>query len=223
MPSDGVVDEPQLTIALNSCSSARRRRSCSDALRHRRRPVACRSATTTSTPEDVRYTSALARTARRSSRELGVCVVASAGNDAHHDPDVPRGARAYAGREPVPDATRSRSPASARSTPTGRSRCSPTPGDWVSCYRPGAARRQHLPHDLRRQPAAPGVRTGPARTSTPTTSWAASACGAGRPSRHPSSPAQLAGACSTGAARSTPIDAHERGRPRLGAVTGELG
>jgi subtilisin family serine protease len=136
MPSHGVIDEHQLTVALNKLL-----------IRHAQaqllgRPQDIVDVVSLSlgyyheTPEDVRFTSALARTLDQLA-ELGVCVVASAGNDSTTNPMFP------AALAPVKGAGAKRNSVPLTSVgalnPNGSVALFSNGGDWVSCHRPGAA------------------------------------------------------------------------------------
>ena len=118
-------------------------------------------------PDDVAYSSVLAATLRHLG-ELGVAVVAAAGNDHTSTPMFPAGfaARAGAGRA----ATRCRWPRSGPSTPRARSRCSPTPatGSAAAAPVPTSSRPSRRPSTAACNPRRP--RPTGARRSTPTTS-----------------------------------------------------
>ena len=90
MPSDGVVDEHQLTIALNQLLVRQAQAQLLGAPTRSSTSCPCRWATTTSR----RRTSSTPRRSRApstSSVALGVCVVASAGNDSTTNPMFPAG------------------------------------------------------------------------------------------------------------------------------------
>ncbi|MEO7234726.1 MAG: S8/S53 family peptidase, partial [Lapillicoccus sp.] len=136
MPSDGVVDEHQLTIALNQLLV---RQAQGQLLGRPDEIVDVMSLSLGyyhESPEDVLYTSALARTLEQLGR-LGVCVVASAGNDSTTNPMFPAGLAPAGGH----GARRGAVPlvSVGALNPNGTVALFSNDGDWVSCRRPGAA------------------------------------------------------------------------------------
>lgn len=136
MPSDGVVDEHQLTIALNQLLV---RQAQAQLLG---RPDEIIDVLSLSlgyyheSPEDVLYTSALARTLQQLG-QLGVCVVASAGNDSGTNPMFPAGLAPVNGEGAKRNAVPLVSVGALN--PNGTVALFSNAGDWVSCHRPGAA------------------------------------------------------------------------------------
>ena len=150
---------------------------------------ACRWATTTRRPRTCSSTRR-STTSSRTSRRSGTLVVCSAGNDATSAPELPGGVRAVVGRQRAGPA-RPRLPADR----LGR-RAQPEPRDRRAVQQRRAvgarvrAGRRGDEHDSRHVPGRPRSRwrgprrsAGCARPSTPTTSAAASGCGAARRSR----------------------------------------
>ncbi len=136
MPSDGVVDEHQLTIALNQLLV---RQAQAQLLGRPDETIDVMSLSLGyyhESPEDVLYTSALARTLEQLGR-LGVCVVASAGNDSTTNPMFPAGLAPAGGQ----GAKRGAVPlvSVGALNPNGTVALFSNDGDWVSCRRPGAA------------------------------------------------------------------------------------
>ena len=151
MPSNGVIDEHQLTIALNKLLVRQAQAQLLGALRTSSTSSPCPSATTTRPGRRALHL-VLARTlaVRRCS---GSRVVASAGNDStttRCSPPAlapPRGAGHPADAVPLTSV--------GALNPNGTVALFSNGGDWVSCYRLGRRRRQHLARDLRRQPWSP--------------------------------------------------------------------
>jgi hypothetical protein len=136
MPSDGVVDEHQLTIALNKLLV---RQAQAQALGRPEEIIDVMSLSLGyyhESPEDVLYTSALARTLSQFG-QLGVCVVASAGNDSTTNPMFPAGLAPAGGRGAKRNAVPLVSVGALN--PNGTVALFSNDGDWVSCHRPGAA------------------------------------------------------------------------------------
>ena len=136
MPSDGVVDEHQLTIALNKLLV---RQAQAQLLDHPDDVIDVMSLSLGyyhESPEDVLYTSALARTLEQFG-QLGVCVVASAGNDSTTNPMFPAGLAPVKGR----GARRNAVPLASVGAlnPNDTVALFSNAGDWVSCQRPGSA------------------------------------------------------------------------------------
>lgn len=136
MPSDGVVDEHQLTIALNKLLV---RQAQAQILKRRDDIIDVLSLSLGyyhESPEDVLYTSGLARTLHKFG-QLGVCIVASAGNDATTNPMFPAALAPVRGKGAHRDALPLVSVGALN--PNGTVALFSNAGDWVSCYRPGAA------------------------------------------------------------------------------------
>ena len=136
MPSDGVVEEHQLVIALNKLlvrqAEAQANRSLVDVID----VLSLSLGYYHEDPDDVRYSSVLAGTLR-SFAALGVAVVAAAGNDHTTTPFFPAG---FASREHGADQRTDRVPlvSVGALNPNGSRALFSNSGDWVSCYRPGA-------------------------------------------------------------------------------------
>lgn len=136
MPSDGVVDEHQLTIALNKLL-VRQARSQLLALPDEVIDVLSLSlGYYHEDPDDVAYSSVLAGTLRQFGR-LGVAVVAAAGNDHTTTPMFPAG---LASRTRGTDQDRDAVPLTSvgATNPSGSTAIFSNDGPWVSCKRPGA-------------------------------------------------------------------------------------
>ncbi len=142
MPSDGVVDEHQLTIALNMLLVRQARAQLGRTARDRRDRDEVVDVVSLSlgyyheSPDDVAYSSVLGGTLRRFG-ELGVAVVAAAGNDHTITPMFPAG---LASRSGGADLHRDAVPLTSVGAlnPSGTVALFSNAGDWVSCSRPGA-------------------------------------------------------------------------------------
>jgi subtilisin family serine protease len=136
MPSDGVVEEHQLVIALNKLlvrqAQAQADRSLDDIID----VLSLSLGYYHEDPDDVRYSSVLAGTLR-SFAALGVAVVAAAGSDHTTTPFFPAG---FASREEGADQRSDRVPlvSVGALNPNGSRAVFSNSGEWVSCYRPGA-------------------------------------------------------------------------------------
>ena len=136
MPSDGVVDELQLTIALNKLLVRQAQAQLKPGPEDIIDVMSLSLGYYHESPEDVLYTSALARTLQQFGR-LGVTVVASAGNDSTTNPMFPAGLAPAGGsgakRNEVPLVS------VGALNPNGTVALFSNDGDWVSCHRPGSA------------------------------------------------------------------------------------
>ncbi|MEO7060545.1 MAG: S8 family serine peptidase [Lapillicoccus sp.] len=136
MPSDGVVDEHQLTIALNMLL-VRQARAQLTALPDEVVDVLSLSlGYYHEDPDDIAYSSVLAGTLKQFGR-LGVAVVAAAGNDHTSTPMFPAG---LASRTRGADQDRDAVPLTSvgASNPSGSTAIFSNDGPWVSCKRPGS-------------------------------------------------------------------------------------
>jgi len=136
MPSDGVVDEHQLTIALNMLLVRQARAQLSGSADDAVDIVSLSLGYYHENPDDVAYSSVLGGTLRQFA-ELGVAVVAAAGNDHTTTPMFPAGLASRAGgvdlhRDAVPLTS------VGALNPSGTVAIFSNAGDWVSCSRPGA-------------------------------------------------------------------------------------
>ena len=135
MPSDGVVDEHQLVIALNKLLVRQAQAQAAG------RPDGLVDVMSLSLgyyhedPDDAQYSSVLAGTLH-SFAELGVAVVAAAGNDHTTVPFFPAG---FASRDQGSDQRRDRVPlvSVGALNPNGSQAVYSNSGGWVSCFRPG--------------------------------------------------------------------------------------
>ena len=136
MPSDGVVEEHQLCIALNKLLVRQAQAQANGALDDVIDVMSLSLGYYHEDPEDVRYSSVLAGTLR-SFAALGVTVVTAAGNDHTTTPFFPAG---FASREKGLDQPADRVPlvSVGALNPNGSKALFSNSGDWVSCYRPGA-------------------------------------------------------------------------------------
>ena len=136
MPSDGVVDEHQLLIALNKLlvrqALAQSGKVADDIID----VLSLSLGYYREDPEDVAYTGVLSRTLQ-SFAELGVAVVAAAGNDRTTTPMFPAG---LASRRKGADVASSRVPlvSVGALNPSGTKALFSNDGPWVSAWRPGA-------------------------------------------------------------------------------------
>ncbi|GAA1876145.1 S8 family peptidase [Lapillicoccus jejuensis] len=136
MPSGGVVDEHQLTIALNKLLVRQAR---AQLLGHADELVDVLNLSLGfyhETPDDVAFSGVLGGTLDQLGR-LGVAVVAAAGNDASSVPMFPAG---LASRQQGADEPGDRVPllAVGALNPSGSIAIFSNAGPWVSCHRPGA-------------------------------------------------------------------------------------
>ncbi len=136
MPSDGVVDEHQLIIALNKllvrhaiAQSAKNADDIIDVL-------SLSLGYYREDPDDVAYTGVLARTLQ-SFAELGVAVVTAAGNDRTTTPMFPAGLASRRKGADVP-ATSVPLVSVGALNPSGTKALFSNDGPWVSAWRPGA-------------------------------------------------------------------------------------
>ena len=136
MPSDGVVEEHQLCIALNKLLVRQAQAQANGTLDDVIDVLSLSLGYYHEDPEDVRYSSVLAGTLR-SFAALGVAVVTAAGNDHTTTPFFPAG---FASREKGLDQPTDRVPlvSVGALNPNGSRALFSNSGDWVSCYRPGA-------------------------------------------------------------------------------------
>lgn len=142
MPSDGAVDEHQLTIALNMLLV---RQALAQAHTIPGDIIDVMSLSLgyyDESPDDVTYTTALAHTLRQFGR-LGVAVVASAGNDATTTKMFPAGLSPVRGQGAERNAVPLVSVGALN--PNGTTAIFSNAGDWVSCFKPGAAIVSSLP------------------------------------------------------------------------------
>jgi subtilisin family serine protease len=136
MPSDGVVEEHQLVIALNKLLVRQAQAQANGSLDDIIDVLSLSLGYYHEDPDDVRYSSVLGGTLR-SFAALGVAVVAAAGNDHTTTPFFPAG---FASREQGADQRADRVPlvSVGALNPNGSRALFSNSGDWVSCYRPGA-------------------------------------------------------------------------------------
>jgi hypothetical protein len=136
MPSDGVVEEHQLCIALNKLLVRQAQAQAAGDLDGVIDVMSLSLGYYHEDPDDVRYSSVLAGTLR-SFGTLGVAVVAAAGNDHTTTPFFPAG---FASRQEGADQPADRVPlvSVGALNPNGSPALFSNTGDWVSCYRPGA-------------------------------------------------------------------------------------
>jgi subtilisin family serine protease len=218
MPSNGVIDEHQLTIALNKLL-----------IRHAQAQLLGRHQDVVDvislslgyyheTPDDVRYTSALARTLDQFA-ELGVCVVASAGNDSTTNPMFPAALAPPKGAGTRRDAVPLTSVGALN--PNGTVALFSNGGDWVSCYRLGAAVVSTFPVTFDGA-LEPRRRTAFGEDIDPDDFMGGFGLWSGTSFAAPVLAAQLAGRMLRGGTLDA-IDAHSAVRRGWAAVTGELG
>jgi subtilisin family serine protease len=136
MPSDGVVDEHQLVIALNKLLV---RQAEAQATGDHDNVIDVMSLSLGyyhEDPDDAEYSSVLAGTLR-SFAELGVAVVAAAGNDHTTTPFFPAG---FASQKEGADLSRDAVPlvSVGALNPNGTQALFSNSGQWVSAFRPGA-------------------------------------------------------------------------------------
>ncbi len=136
MPSDGVVDEHQLTIALNMLLVRQARAQLTGSSDDVVDVVSLSLGYYHENPDDVAFSSVLGGTLRQFA-ELGVAVVAAAGNDHTTTPMFPAGLAsgthgAGLRRDAVPLAS------VGALNPSGTVAVFSNAGEWVSCSRPGA-------------------------------------------------------------------------------------
>jgi subtilisin family serine protease len=137
MPSDGVVDEHQLAIALNKLLIRQAHAQAPDGPQDEVIDVLSLSlGFYLEDTEDVAFNGVLAETLR-SFAERGVSVVAAAGNDHTTTPMYPAG---FASRSKGTDQPREVVPlvSVGALNPSGSIAIFSNTGPWVSCYRPGA-------------------------------------------------------------------------------------
>jgi subtilisin family serine protease len=136
MPSDGVVEEHQLCIALNKLLVRQAQAQADGRLDDVIDVLSLSLGYYHEDPDDVRYSSVLAGTLR-SFAALGVAVVTAAGNDHTTTPFFPAG---FASRDQGQDQAADRIPlvSVGALNPNGSRALFSNSGDWVSCYRPGA-------------------------------------------------------------------------------------
>jgi hypothetical protein len=136
MPSDGVVEEHQLCIALNKLLVRQAQAQANGTLDEVVDVLSLSLGYYHEDPDDVRYSSVLAGTLR-SFAALGVAVVTAAGNDHTTTPFFPAG---FASRDEGRDQPVDRVPlvSVGALNPNGSRALFSNSGDWVSCYRPGA-------------------------------------------------------------------------------------
>ena len=136
MPSDGVVDEHQLTIALNMLLVRQARAQLTGVPDEVIDVLSLSLGFYHEDPDDIAYTSVLAGTLRQFGR-LGVAVVAAAGNDHTSTPMFPAG---LASRVRGADQDRDAVPLTSvgASNPSGTTAIFSNDGPWVSCKRPGS-------------------------------------------------------------------------------------
>jgi len=136
MPSDGVVEEHQLCIALNKLLVRQAQAQAAGDLDSVIDVMSLSLGYYHEDPDDVRYSSVLAGTLR-SFGTIGVAVVAAAGNDHTTTPFFPAG---FASRQEGADQPADRVPlvSVGALNPNGSRALFSNSGDWVSCYRPGA-------------------------------------------------------------------------------------
>ena len=136
MPSDGVVDEHQLTIALNMLLVRQARAQLTGIPDEVIDVLSLSLGYYHEDPDDVAYSSVLAGTLRQFGR-LGVAVVAAAGNDHTSTPMFPAG---LASRVRGADQDRDAVPLTSvgASNPSGTTAIFSNDGPWVSCKRPGS-------------------------------------------------------------------------------------
>ena len=136
MPSDGVVDEHQLTAALNMLLIRQAEAQLTGEAANVIDVLSLSLGYYHETPEDVEYSSALGGTLR-SFGELGVVVVAAAGNDASSTPFFPAGLASRQGGRDQQAAVVPLVSVGALN-PDGSTALFSNAGSWVSCHRPGA-------------------------------------------------------------------------------------
>ncbi|MEP6796802.1 MAG: S8 family serine peptidase [Lapillicoccus sp.] len=136
MPSDGVVDEHQLTIALNMLLVRQAQAQLTGVIDDVIDVLSLSLGYYHEDPEDIAYSSVLAGTLRQFGR-LGVAVVAAAGNDHTSTPMFPAGlASRTHGADQDHDAVPLTSVGACN--PSGSTAIFSNDGPWVSCKRPGA-------------------------------------------------------------------------------------
>jgi len=143
MPSDGVVDEHQLTTALNMLLVRQAQAQLAGNHAEVIDVMSLSLGYYHESPEDVAYSSVLGGTLR-SLGELGVAVVAAAGNNATTTPLFPAG---LASRSKGTDQRRDQVPlvSVGALNPDGTVAMFSNAGTWVSTHRPGAAVVSTLP------------------------------------------------------------------------------
>lgn len=136
MPSSGVVDEHQLTIALNMLLLRQAQAQLTGEVNNVIDVLNLSLGYYHETPDDVALSSVLGGTLQ-SFGELGVAVVVSAGNDATMTPMFPAG---LASRLKGADKSREAVPlvSVGALNPSGTIAIFSNAGDWVSCHRPGS-------------------------------------------------------------------------------------
>ena len=136
MPSDGVVDEHQLTIALNMLLVRQAKGQLSGSAQDVIDVLSLSLGYYHEDPDDIAYSSVLGGTLRHFG-ELGVAVVAAAGNDHTTTPMFPAG---LASRADGSDTTADAVPLTGVGAlnPSGTVAIFSNAGDRVSCSRPGA-------------------------------------------------------------------------------------
>lgn len=136
MPSDGVVEEHQLCIALNKLLVRQAQAQANGTPDEVVDVMSLSLGYYHEDPDDVRYSSVLAGTLG-SFAALGVAVVTAAGNDHTSTPFFPAG---FASRDAGQDQPADRVPlvSVGALNPNGSVALFSNTGDWVSCYRPGA-------------------------------------------------------------------------------------
>ncbi|MDQ2782887.1 MAG: S8/S53 family peptidase [Actinomycetota bacterium] len=142
MPSDGTVDEHDLTVALNMLLVRQARAQTLGLANEVIDVLSLSLGYYHESPDDERYTSGLARTLRQFGR-LGVAVVASAGNDATTTKMFPAGLAPVKGRHTESNVVPVLSVGALN--PNGTISMFSNGGDWISCNRPGAAVVSTLP------------------------------------------------------------------------------
>jgi subtilisin family serine protease len=135
MPSDGVVDEHQLVIALNKLLVRQAQAQASTDPDNVIDVMSLSLGYYHEDPDDAQYSSVLAGTLH-SFAELGVTVVAAAGNDHTTTPFFPAG---FASRNHGADERADRVPllSVGALNPNGSQALYSNSGPWVSCWRPG--------------------------------------------------------------------------------------
>lgn len=136
MPADGVVDEHQLTIALNMLLVRQARAQLHPDPDEVIDVLSMSLGYYHEDPDDVAYSSVLAGTLQQFGR-LGVAVVAAAGNDHTSTPMFPAG---LASRVRGADQDRAAVPLTSvgATNPSGSTAIFSNDGPWVSCKRPGS-------------------------------------------------------------------------------------
>lgn len=136
MPSGGVVDEHQLTIALNMLLVRQAHAQLTGEINGVIDVLSLSLGYYHETPDDVQFSGVLGGTLQ-SFGELGVAVVTAAGNDATTTPMFPAG---LASRTRGTDQRRDAIPlvSVGALNPSGTIAIFSNAGDWVSCHRPGS-------------------------------------------------------------------------------------